>query len=73
MTPLMWAARYGASTTVKVLVDAGADVSAKMPKSGQTALDLARQKGDDDQSMETIKILEAKSATSEEAADTTDS
>ena len=72
MTPLMWAAQYGGPATVKVLLDAGANVSVKVP-SGQTALDMARKKGNDAQAIETIRILEAKSTTSEEAAGTTDS
>ncbi len=72
MTPLMWAARFGAPATVKVLLDAGADVTATNKK-GQTSLDLARQKGKDAKAMETIRILEAKSATSEAASDATDS
>ncbi len=68
MTPLMWAAAYGAPATVKVLLDAGADATAKN-KQGKTSLDIARQKGSDADAMETIKILEAKSATSEAAGD----
>lgn len=72
MTPLMWAVRFGGPSTVKTLVDAGADLSVKNAQ-GQTPLDLAREKGGDTQAMETIKILEAKSATSEEAAGTSDS
>ena len=72
MTPLMWAARYGAPATVKVLLDAGADVTATN-KRGQTSLDLARQKGDDAQLAEIIKMLEAQPSSSEKAAGDSDS
>jgi ankyrin repeat protein len=71
-TPLMWAARYGAPATVKVLLDAGADVTATN-KQGQTSLDLARQKGNDAQSVEIIKALEAQPRSSEKAAGDSDS
>ena len=73
MTPLMWAARYGAPATVKVLLDAGADVTATNQQ-GQTSLDLARQNGNDAQSVEEIiKMLDAQPQTSEEAAGASDS
>ncbi len=72
MTPLMWAARYGAPATVKVLLDAGADVTATN-KQGQTSLDLARQKRSDAPSVEIIKMLEAQPPSSEKAADDSDS
>ena len=72
MTPLMWAARYGAPATVKVLLDAGADVTATN-KQGQTSLDLARQKRSDAPSVEIIKMIEAQPPSSEKAADDSDS
>ena len=72
MTPLMWAVRFGGPSTVETLVDAGADVSAKNAQ-GQTSLDLARQKGNDAQSVEVIKILEAQPRSSEKAAGDSDS
>ncbi len=72
MTPLMWAARYGAPATVKVLLDAGADVTATN-KRGQTSLDLVRQKGDNAQSGEIIKMIEAQPRSSEKAAGAADS
>ena len=72
MTPLMWAARYGAPATVKMLLDAGADVTATN-KRGQTSLDLVRQKRDNAQSGEIIKMLEAQSRSSEKAAGASDS
>ncbi|MCH8210222.1 MAG: ankyrin repeat domain-containing protein [Planctomycetes bacterium] len=72
MTPLMWAARYGAPATVKVLLDAGADVTATN-KQGQTSLDLARQKRSDAPSVEIIKMIEAQPPSSEKAAGDSDS
>ncbi|MCH8316371.1 MAG: ankyrin repeat domain-containing protein [Planctomycetes bacterium] len=72
MTPLMWAARFGAPATVKVLLDAGADVTATN-KQGQTSLDLARQKRSDAPSVQIIKMLEAQPPSSEKAADDSDS
>lgn len=72
MTPLMWAARYGAPASVKVLLDAGADVAATNNK-GQTSLDFARKNGDNAQSVEIIKMLEAQPLSSEKAAGASDS
>jgi ankyrin repeat protein len=40
-TPLMMAARYGNAQTVKLLIDAGADVTLRN-KQGMTARDFAR-------------------------------
>ena len=72
MTPLMWAARFGAPATVQVLLDAGADVTATN-KQGQTSLDLARQKRSDALSVQIIKMLETQPPSSEKAADDSDS
>lgn len=71
-TPLMWAALYGAPATVKLLLDAGADVTATNGK-GLTSLDLARQKRSDDRSVQIIKMLEAQPPSSEKAAGDSDS
>ena len=68
----MWAARYGVPATVKVLLDAGADVAATSTK-GQTSLDFARGKRNNAQSVEIIKMLEAQPLSSEEAASDSDS
>jgi uncharacterized protein len=43
-TPLMYAARYGRPTAVRLLLNAGANVNAR-DKGGTTALDLAKQFG----------------------------
>lgn len=42
-TPLMWATKKASPTTVQVLLDAGADVQYRAPKSQLNALDLAYQ------------------------------
>lgn len=44
-TPLITAAKYGHSNMVKALLDAGADINAKIPDSGFTALHCATQHG----------------------------
>ena len=62
MTALMWAAQFGSPATVKLLVDAGADLSVKMP-SGQIALDLARQRRDSAAADQVVEILGGSSGT----------
>jgi ankyrin repeat protein len=50
----MWAAGYGQSETVKVLLDAGARADLKDDR-GKTALDIAREGNFPD----TVKLLQA--------------
>ncbi|EHK16897.1 uncharacterized protein TRIVIDRAFT_162206 [Trichoderma virens Gv29-8] len=52
-TPLIWAARKGHKTIVKMLLDAGADVNVKEQHLGETALTLAIESGHE----ETIQAL----------------
>ena len=52
LTALMWAAGFGKTATVKVLLDAGARPDCKDNR-GKTALDIAREGKHD----ETAKIL----------------
>jgi ankyrin repeat protein len=44
-TPLMWAAKMGRSNIVTILLNAGADASIQV--NGKTALDLARENGNE--------------------------
>jgi ankyrin repeat protein len=44
-TPLMWAAKMGRSNIVAILLNAGADASIQVD--GKTALDLARENGNE--------------------------
>ncbi|UKZ77549.1 hypothetical protein TrVFT333_005272 [Trichoderma virens FT-333] len=52
-TPLIWAARKGHNTIVKMLLNAGADVNVKEQHLGETALTLAIESGHE----ETIQAL----------------
>lgn len=58
-TPLIFAARYGTSKVVEVLLDAGAEINAK-DKNGRTALSAARQNIDPYSITELLKRRGAK-------------
>jgi len=53
LTALMWAAGYGRTDTVRLLLTAGARAD-RRDERGKTALDIAREQG----KTETVRLLE---------------